>query len=186
MAGTISLEEHPMQTVRVYNMTPATITIRGLGAVATATKREGAIKQTLFDANFNDYATRACNSGIVVLDTAGLYVPLAESPATYYTSLSTQTATGASPVAATLAATVRAVIAANTTSAQTHTLTLPAANAVPANTVLYFFYDAATQATSIARAGSDTIDGGTSSLAINSTTVVRRLKSDGVSAWVSV
>lgn len=175
-----------MQTVRIYNMTPNSTMVRGFGLVASGAKVEGVIAQTTFDDNFKDYAIRACNVGIVILDTANLYVPLAESPAVFYTSLSTQTATGASPVTATLAATVRSVIAANNTSAQTHTLTLPAASAVPANTVLYFFYDGASQATSIARAGSDTIDGGTSSLAINTTTVVRRLKSDGVSAWTSV
>lgn len=175
-----------MQTVRIYNMQPGSVIVSGFGPVASAAKVEGVIDQISFDSNFKAFATRAVSMGIVILDTAGLYVPLAESPATFYTALSTQTATGASPVTATLAATVRAVIAANNTSAQTHTLTLPAANAVAAGTILYFYYDGASQATSIARAGSDTIDGGTSSLAINTTTVVRRLKSDGVSAWTSV
>lgn len=175
-----------MQTVRIYNMTPAATLVRGFGTVASGAKAEGVIRQSTFDDNFNDYAIRACNLGIAILDTAALYTTLAESPALYYTQLSVQTATGASPVAATLAATVRSVIAANNTSAQTHTLTLPAANAVAAGTILYFYYDGASQTTLIARAGSDTIDGGTSSLTISTSTVVRRLRSDGVSAWTSV
>lgn len=66
------------------------------------------------------------------------------------------------------------------------TATLCAANAVQANTVVSVVKTSATGTLTVARAGSDTINGGTSSLTRTSNYSRIDLVSDGVSAWVTI
>lgn len=169
-----------MQTVRVYNMTSRNTSVRGLGTVLAGSKREGVIQQITFDENFDAYLTKAPACGIVILDTAGLYATLTESPARYLLNYLAVTGITA------LSATNRAMVVTN--AGATYAITLPAANSLPAGTILYFFYDSASNDTTIARAGADTINGGTAALALDSTAPnkVRRLQTNGVSAWITV
>lgn len=66
------------------------------------------------------------------------------------------------------------------------TATLCAANAVQANTVISIVKTSATGTLTIARAGSDTINGGASSLTRTENYSRVDLVSDGVSAWVTI
>ena len=168
-----------MQTVTVYNATPNVVAIRGLGDVASNSKREGVINQITFDDNFEDYMTKAPAAGILILDTAGLYGTLAESPARYLLNYLLVTAVGA------IAATARFVRVTN--AGASYLITLPAANALPANAVIYFYYDSLANAVTIGRAGADTINGAAAALPLDSTAPnkVKRFRTDGVSAWTT-
>lgn len=168
-----------MQTVTVYNATPNAIQVAGLGTVASNSKVEGAIPQIVFDQNFDAYLTKCPAAGILVLDTAGLYLSLGETPARYYLQYALVTAVGA------LAATVR--FARVTNAGASYLITLPAANALPANAVIYFYYDSLANDVTIGRAGADTINGGAAALPLDSTAPnkVKRFRTDGVSAWTT-
>lgn len=168
-----------MQTVAVYNATPNAIPVAGLGSVPSNTRVEGAISQIVFDQNFDAYLTKGPAAGMLFLDTAGLYLPLAENPARYYLQYAAVTAVGA------LAATVR--FARVTNAGASYLITLPAANALPKDAVIYFYYDSLANDVTIGRAGSDTINGATAALPLDSTAPnkVKRFRTDGVSAWVT-
>ncbi len=168
-----------MQTVTVYNATPNAIPVAGLGSVPSNSKVEGAINQIVFDQGFEAYLTKGPAAGMLFLDTAGLYLSLAESPARYYLNYVLVTAVGA-------------ILAANrfvrvTNAGATYLITLPAASAVPAGTPFWFFYDSLANDVTVGRAGADTINGGAAALPLDSTAPnkVIRLRSDGVSAWTT-
>lgn len=157
-----------MQSVQIFNMRASAIPVEGLGFVPANTRKDGFITQSLFDASFEEYRTKAAAQGMLIRDAASLYTPTGYVLVTTTASLATST---------------RCVVA---TAGATYVLTLMAANAVPAGTIVYFMFDGggAFQAT-LTRAGSDTINGGTT-LALNVANPVRRLQSNGVSAWVAV
>jgi hypothetical protein len=157
-----------MQNVQILNATASTTSIRGLGAVLSGVVKTGYINQITFDDDFVAYKDRASKAGILVRDVAAGY-----TPAGYNAVTAIETLVAADRFAA-----------VNSTSGA-YALTLMAANAVPANTVVYFFHETGGNTVTITRAGADTINGGTT-LALNTANPVRRLKSDGVSAWTSV
>jgi len=155
-----------MQNVQILNATASTTSIRGLGAVLPGVVKTGYINQITFDDDFVAYKDRASKAGILVRDVAAGYTPAGYNVVT---------------AIETLVASDRFVAVDSTSGA--YALTLMAANAVPANTVVYFFHE--TGGNTVTRAGADTINGGTT-IALNTANPVRRLKSDGVSAWTSV
>lgn len=125
-------------------------------------------------------ATAGVASRVTVTNGTGTIGPPAWLPiaADETAALKRVTATGSAIIAATT--TVHGVSATAAT-----TQTLPAASAVPAGRVLTVKDEggnAATNSITIARAGSDTVDGGTSAV-ISSNYGVARLYSDGVSKW---
>jgi len=158
-----------MQAVQVLNARSGDTAVRGLGKVAAGASRSGYIDQISFDDDFVAYKDRAAKFGILVRDPNATYTPVGYKAVT---------------AIATLAASDR-FVAATSTSAN-YALTLMAASAVPANTIVYFFFESGAFKAALTRAGSDTIDGGTAALDLNTGHPVRRLKSDGVSAWTSV
>ena len=85
---------------------------------------------------------------------------------------------------ATLTASERLVMG-NTTGGG-FTLTLPLANAVNANTVLSIVKSAAANTLTIARQGTNTINGGTSSITLTAINSRYDLVSDGSGAWVTL
>jgi hypothetical protein len=90
----------------------------------------------------------------------------------------------------TILATDRYVSTTTTVFTASRTVTLPAANALNAGALLYIGDDGGAITTaftlSIARAGSDTIHGGTASIVLSSARAVIILESDGVSNWTTV
>lgn len=158
-----------MQSVQVFNARAGATAIAGLGRIAAETRRNGFINSIEFDNNFLAYTTRCALSGILVRDAAGLYTPTGYVLHTAVSALATSTR-----------------FAVATSAAANYVLTLMAASAVPADTIVYFFFESGGFAANITRAGADTIDGAALALALNTGTPVRRLKSDGVSAWTSV
>ena len=157
-----------MQNVQILNARVNPVNIRGLGNVAAGATRSGVVNQITFDDDALAYLHRATKVGVAVRDSVSGFVPDGYNVVT---------------AAETLAASDR--FAAVTAASADYALGLMAANAVPANTIVYFFFESGGFTATITRAGSDTIDDGTT-LALNTGTPVRRLKSDGVSAWTSV
>ena len=158
-----------MQSVQVFNARAYATSIAGLGKVSAASRRNGFINGIVFDDNFLAYVNRAASYGVLVRDAASLYTP---------TGYVLHTAVSA------LATTTRFAVA--TSASADYVLTLMAASAVAANTIVYFYFESGGFAANITRAGSDTVDGAATALALNTGTPVRRLQSDGVSAWISV
>ncbi len=159
-----------MQNLKVMNARATAVPILGLGTVAAGSARTGTIENVVSDSDLGKYLARAANIGVAVRDL---------SNATALTQTAYQLVTAAIAVAG---ATRTAVCQ---TSGSNYALTLMAANSLPAGTVLYFFFESGANTVTITRAGADTIDGGTT-LALATGTPVRRLQTDGVSAWTSV
>lgn len=157
-----------MQALHVFNATVSPTSIRGLGRVNAASRRDGHINQITFDDDFAAYKSRAAKFGILLRDPTGSF------EADGYANIT---------AVAALEVSDRFVVA--TTDSGNYVLTLMAANAVPANTIVYFFHEDGSNTATITRAGADTINGGTT-LALNTANPVRRLRSNGVSAWTSV
>lgn len=157
-----------MQAVEILNARALGTSIRGLGGVAAGASRSGYINQITFDDDFIAYKDRSASAGILVRDPGASYTPSAYEAIT---------------AIATLADATR--FAGVSSASGNYALTLMAASAVPAGTVVYFFHETGGNTVTITRAGADTIDGGTT-LALNTANPVRRLQSDGVSAWTSV
>lgn len=157
-----------MQAVQILNARATASAIRGLGSVRSGVARSGYIDQITFDDDFWAYKDRAAAAGILVRDPGASYTP-----------------TGYNAVTAieTLAAGDRFV--AVSTASGNYAITLMAANAVDAGTVVYFFHETGGNTATITRAGADTIDG-VNTKPLNTGAPVRRLQSDGVSAWTSV
>lgn len=157
-----------MQNITVINLTPNVTSVQGVGQVASGATKTALVRDDVFDDDMFAYRDRSARIGIIVLDSAGILVPVGFN-----------SVTGAEA----LVAADRSVVAS--TSGADYALTLMAANAVPAGTILYFYFSTGANTVTITRAGADTIDGGTT-LALNTANKVRRLQSDGVSAWTSV
>lgn len=157
-----------MQQVQVLNANATATNIRGLGSVAAGATKTGAIHQTTFDDDYAAYRYRSTKVGVLVRDPANSFTPAGYNVVTAIETL----------------ATTDRFVAADSSSGN-YAVTLMAANAVPANTIVYFFHEAGSNTVTLTRAGADTINGGTT-LALNAANPVRRLKSDGVSAWTSV
>lgn len=157
-----------MQAVQVLNARAVATAIRGLGKVNAGATRAGFIEQVTFDDDFVAYKDRAPAHGILVRDPGASYTP-----------------TGYNAVTAieTLNAADRFV--AVSTASGNYAITLMAANAVAEGTIVYFFHETGGNTATITRAGADTINGGTT-IALNTGNPIRRLQSDGVSAWTSV
>ena len=85
---------------------------------------------------------------------------------------------------ATLTASERLVLA--NTAVAGYTLTLPLANAVNANTVVSIVKTATVNTLSVARQGSDTLNGGTAVITLTAVNSRYDLVSDGASAWVTI
>jgi hypothetical protein len=157
-----------MQNVQILNACAAATSIRGLGRVAAGTARSGFIHQVTFDDDFYAYKDRSAAFGILVRDPGASYTPAG------YNAVTAVEVLGASDR-----------FMAVTTASGNYAITLMAANTVPADTIIYFFHESGGNTATLTRAGADTINGGTT-LALNAANPVRRLKSDGVSAWTSV
>lgn len=157
-----------MQSVQIFNTRAQDIPVAGLGFVAAGTRKDGYITQSLFDASFRDYVEKAALQGMVIRDGASEYTP------TGYALITTT---------ATMAAATRTAVV---TAGANYVLTLRAANSYAAGTILYFYFDLAGAFTAtITAAGADTIGGGTT-LALNNANKIRRIQTDGVSAWTVV
>lgn len=158
-----------MQTVKVMNASASSVPFLGLGAIDAGDSKTGSIPTITFDANMLDYIDRAANIGVAVRDLSG---------ATAFTQTGYQLVTAVD----TVDAGARTIVC---TTAGNYVLTLVAANSVDAGTILYFFHESGGNTATITRAGADTIDAGTTKT-LATANPVRRLQSDGVSAWTSV
>jgi hypothetical protein len=157
-----------MQSLDVINMRAQAVEIPGLGTVSAGARKTGFVDDTLFNADFDAYKDRTMKIGILVRDGAA-------SP--QFTPSAYESITGI----ATIANATRAVVA---TGGSAYALTLMAASAVPVDTVLYFYYLSGANDVTITRAGSDTINGGTT-LVLNASNPVRRLRKSAAATWVN-
>jgi len=157
-----------MQSITAYNIRATPTAVLGLGVVNAGSSKAGLIPAAIFDIDALAYRDRAARIGIVILDASGVGAPTGYNSVTGVEALATSD---------------RAVVAS--TSGADYALTLMAASAVPAGTIVYFYFASGANTVTITRAGADTIDGGTT-LALATGTPVRRLQSNGLTAWVSV
>ncbi len=158
-----------MQAIEVTNMRTQAIVIAGIGTVNAESVKSGFVETTEFDADFYAYKDRCPAFGVLIQDPNDAFTP-----------------TGLQEVAAaaTVADTSRVISAANTTEAG-YALTLMAAGAVPAGTILYFTFTGGDDAVTITAAGADAIGAGTT-LALNTANPIRRLQSNGAALWTAV
>jgi len=166
-----------MSLLRYYNLTKGVAAFPGCtGTLASGEARSVTYDELDADTFITDLVTRGPAMGLAVRN---LESPLLASFTGGTQRFSLLSISGA------LGAAIRCAVL----SAAALTATLMAASAVPALTVVRVLLDhenGGLLTGSVARAGADTIDGGAGPVALTPSAPLVTLRSDGVSAWVTL